>query len=197
MISNELFVETRLLAAGRVIVGRPVARTIRCEHFVNENQFIGDAALRIKRETKLKLRIGEDDAARAGVLRRGAVNRKRERAQPLHHIAADEFRGAFEGDILVVALFSLRCRRENGLRQATRKLKSRGQWDAADRARRAVLVPTASGEIAARNALDRHNLCGAAEHRAPCKHRLVVRSEPCDRRKIRTNHVITDDLQLA
>src|SRR5439155_8524230 len=61
VIADVLLVETGLIAAGGVVVGRPEARGVGREHFVDEDPV---AAL----PTPLELGIGDDDAAPPGQL---------------------------------------------------------------------------------------------------------------------------------
>ena len=104
-VAHVLLVEARLAAAGLVAVGRPVARGVRREHLVADDE------LAVVVEAELELRVGEDHAALARVLGGEAVELDRDVAHARHQLAvADELGGAVEVDRLVVADVGLRRR---------------------------------------------------------------------------------------
>ena len=75
----------------------------------------------------------------------------------------DQLAHFFERNVDVVPRRGLGCRREQRLRQLVGFFHSRRKLDAADRARRLVLLPSRAGKVAARHALDRKHL-GAHHH---------------------------------
>src|SRR5690606_34813175 len=66
-VAHELLVEARRIAAFGIAVGRPEAAGIRGQRLVHQ----GQGAVVV--QTELELGVGDDDAARGGVLDGGAV----------------------------------------------------------------------------------------------------------------------------
>ena len=75
-VADELLVERRLGAAGRVAVGRPEPGGVRREHLVDQDELA-------VREPELELRVGDDDPALGRDLGPALVQRDRDLAQPL------------------------------------------------------------------------------------------------------------------
>src|SRR5262249_29467705 len=76
-----------------------------------------------------------------------------------------------------MSVFGLRRRREDRLRQLVALPQAGRQLDAADTPAGLILLPAAAGQIAANDALDRHDLGLAAEHRAAVERGSQVRRD--------------------
>ena len=63
-VADELLVERRLRAAGMILVAGPVARAVRREHLVDQQELAGPVV-----EPPLELGVGQDQPALEGVLR--------------------------------------------------------------------------------------------------------------------------------
>src|SRR5439155_26615742 len=100
IIADELLVETWLAAARLILVSRPEAGGIRREDLVDQDQL--SIAL-----PEFKFRIGDDDAALAGVFARGDVNLQAGVAGLFRHAGSDDFACLLERDIFIVASLGL------------------------------------------------------------------------------------------
>src|ERR1017187_10761002 len=94
--------------------------------FVRQYQSFGRVA-------KLKFGIGNDDAARFGIIRRSLVNLDTEIAQLLAQLLARQAYHALERNVLVVAAGCFDGRSEDRLRAVVRLAQSPGRLAAADR----------------------------------------------------------------
>jgi len=84
----------------------------------------------------------------------------------LNFDVTDDFRGAFERDVLVVAADGFGGRSENGFGQPIGLTKAGREFDAADGAIGLIFLPTGAGEIAARDAFDGKRMRFANDHGA-------------------------------
>ena len=161
-VAHVLLVERRLAVPDLVLVGGPEARRVGRADLVAEREHAGGV------EPELELRVGQDHAARPGVLGDRLVDGDRDVAQPPGElVGAHELRGPGQVDRLVVALLGLRRRREDRLRQLLGLLQAGGQLDAGDRARALVVLPARARDVAAHDALDRQHLQPLDPQRAP------------------------------
>src|SRR5207245_3545410 len=129
-----LLVEARLRAARRVAVPRPEARRVRGERLVDPHQLLST-------HPELELRVCEDDPSLLGVRSRLLVDPQAEVADLRRAVRPDRPRHRLERDVLVVAALRLRGGREDRRVEAIGLPQTRGQPDAAERARGAVLLP--------------------------------------------------------
>ena len=159
-----MFVERRRADTGPVFIRRPKARGVGSEHFVHQ----GQRAIGI--ETKFKLGVGDDDAARGSVLHCLVIQVQADAAHALGQIRADGVHHLIEADVLVViAERSLGCGREQRLRQTLGLAQTRRQRNAAHSTAGLIVFPARADQIAAHHRLDQQRLellCdhGAATH---------------------------------
>ena len=124
VVADELLVEARRAHPRRVLVGRPEAGGVRGQHLVDEDE----PAVFVHRE--LELGVRDDDPARAGVLRREAVEVEGDIADSPGDVGADETARGVEVDVLVVlARFRLGRGGEERLGQAFGLAQTLGQPD--------------------------------------------------------------------
>src|SRR5438132_14119207 len=98
-------------------------------------------------QTELEFRVGDDDAARGGVVGRSRVNHESEIAKLRGEFPAHDLRHALVRNVLVMAGFCFRGRRENRLTQLAGELQSTFQPKSADGPRLLVLLPSGPDEI--------------------------------------------------
>src|SRR5260370_256292 len=134
VVANKLFVKRSLRTARAVMRGGPEARGIRREGFVDPDQFIIEQA-------KFKFRVGEDDAARLSIGCGAMVDLQAYSADFVGKVFADERCGLVKGNVLVMAGGGFGCWRENWFWKAIRLAQSRGQLNAADFSRDAIVFP--------------------------------------------------------
>ena len=147
-VAHELLVEAGLRAPGVVLVRGPEARRVRRQHLVDDDRLAVDDA-------KLELRVGDDDAALGGVLRRVLVQRQRAQPDRVRHLGADQRRPArrvlmfssWPTSAFVVGV-------KSGSGNCSDSTMPGRHAHAADRARLLVLGPGGAREVAARDALD-------------------------------------------
>ena len=156
---HELLVEA--FACSRptcVIVGAPEARAVGSEHLVTEN--------RTAVSLRLRLRVGDDDALFACMLRSGQYTFS-DRSRMSVAAFAHDFNRALEADVLVVvADLGLRGRREQRLGKLGGILQARRKLDAAYAARFLVILKARTSQVAAYDALDRNHLGFLHDHEA-------------------------------
>src|SRR5437867_4866978 len=100
VISEELFVEAGLAAAGLVLSGRPEPGRVGCQQLVYEDQ----APFA---KTELEFCVGNDDSALAGELAGGLVDFQAELTDLFGLVRADHRRGLLAGDVVVVDGFGV------------------------------------------------------------------------------------------
>src|ERR1700704_2587491 len=99
VIAQRLFVETRLAAARLIAVGRPEARGVGRQDFVDDDQLaLGSGA-------EFELGVGDDDAALRGVIATRLVQGETGAPQPLGRESPEAIHDVVERDVLVVTLF--------------------------------------------------------------------------------------------
>ena len=94
-VAHELLVEARLLAPDLVVVDGPEARTVGRQDLVAQDDRAIDG-------TELELRVGDDDAACAGMVGGGLVHLQRKVAQGPSRLFADDADRAIVADVLVM-----------------------------------------------------------------------------------------------
>src|SRR3990170_13900 len=132
VIADVLLVEAGLHLPGPVLIGGPEAARVRRQALVDQDHLVVQPA-------ELELRVGDDDAALAGVVPPEAVYGQGAQGDGVGGLFADKLRGLLERDVLVVALIGLRGRGEYRLEQLLRFLQPLRELDAAEAARLAGL----------------------------------------------------------
>src|SRR5439155_22381599 len=95
-----LLVERGLGPARLILIGRPEARAVGRENFVDENQLFGRR--RAAAESEFELRIRDDDPALACVLCGSLVDVGTPPAQLLGCLGANDFDHSSKSDVLIV-----------------------------------------------------------------------------------------------
>ena len=152
VVADELLVERRLWAAGRVLVGGPEARGVGRERLVSEHE------LTVRVDAELELRVGDQDPALGGVVGGEAVELDRDALDLAKALLADERGRGGCVDVLVVALDRLRRGREDRLREPVRLAQPLRQRVARRLPAALVVLPAGAGEVAANDAFDRQHL---------------------------------------
>src|ERR1019366_7412666 len=118
-------------------------------------------------QPELELRVGEQDSTLFRIGRGLAVEGQREVAEAARERTPRTMRHRLEGDVLVVPALGLRGGREDRLGQAVGPGKPLRPAVPADRAGLAVVLPARAGEVAPRDALERHDPTLPRENGAP------------------------------
>src|SRR5699024_934069 len=104
---------------------------------------------------EFQLRVGDNNAAFAGVGGGAPVDRQRHLTHLLRQLAANHADHGIEADVFVmIAEFRLRRRRENRLFQLLGLLQPGRQLDTADAARGLVILPAGTDDVTAYDGLD-------------------------------------------
>src|SRR5580692_12618107 len=162
VIANVLLVIRILRPARSVLVGGPEAGRIGGEDFIGKSDALGGAS-------KLKLGVGDYDAALQRVGCRLFVNPQREIAQMAGGFDADDRAHLIEGNVLVVARCGLGRGREDALGKGVGLFQACGKGDAGNFAGGFVFFPGRAGDVSADDALDREHFGALHEHGAPAQ----------------------------
>src|SRR4029078_2603207 len=147
-VANELLVERGLRRTRCVLRGGPEARGGRSHGLVGKRH---DA---VAVDAELELRVRQEDSALFRMPCDKAVDGERRLARSAVSRATAEILGVALGDVDVVALGRLRGRSDDGPGQAGGLAHSRRKPRTADLARREVVRPAGSREVAADDDLD-------------------------------------------
>jgi len=152
-----LLIERGLGPTRFVLRSRPKPRGVWRKSFIDPNQV---AIL----DAELEFGVGKEDAARLGVGRGATIDVESDGSNFFGERLADDFRGAIEGNVFIMAAGRLGGGSENRFREFIGFPEARGQQDAANFATGLVLPPTGSGQIAAGDTFDREGPRFADDH---------------------------------
>ncbi|PHH50430.1 hypothetical protein CFIMG_004502RA [Ceratocystis fimbriata CBS 114723] len=163
IIAYKLLVEAVLVTSNLILVGWPKAGRIRCQNLVSQHDLICFLI-----QSKLKLGVGNDDAALKRILCSGRVQRQSQLLDALGVLFAPDQCSNLAGvDVLVLlALLGLGGGRKQRLRKLLALLHPSRHGNAVHRAFGLVLGPCTTANVAAHNGLNREDLQAAHCHAA-------------------------------
>jgi hypothetical protein len=197
VVAHVLLVEVVLLPARLMTVRRPIARAVRRQHLIDQDQLVGAAALGIQGVAELELRVGKNDPAVQGILGPGGVDGQGRVPQPLDDLPPAHRTGLLEVQRLVVAARGLGRGREDRLGQPVSIAEAFGQRHAAHGSALLVLAPARPGQVPAYHELDGDDLSGPADHDPPRDLRPLGGVEPRHVGGVTGDDVVADDPQPA
>src|SRR5208337_2531589 len=159
-VPHELLVERRLGTAWTIGVQGPVPRAVGSEHLVDQQQLPSSVV-----KPPLELRVGENQTLFACVRRGPSVDFQAERPQSPGDIGPDSAGHRVEGHVFIVPRLCLGGWREDRVDPVALD-EPDGEADTADRARCAVLFPSAARKVSPDHALERDHPRLANQHRS-------------------------------
>lgn len=166
IVSDDLFVEAVLIAAGLVFIGGPESGGVGGEHFVDEDGIGGFIVGRIQRQTPFEFGIGEEDVALGGVVACVGVDGDGEVAEFGHEFGAGDLAGLLEADVFIVACFGFGGGGEDGGGEFFALFQTGGEFDSAYGLGLLIFFPAGAGEVTADDAFDGNDAGFFADHDA-------------------------------
>src|SRR2546427_13015334 len=174
-VADELLVVRVGRRSDLVRGGLPVARAVRSEGLVDEDQVIAD-------EAELELRVSENEGAALSEVGGELVQLQACIAKLGGELVAQLFLQLREGDVLVMTGLCLGRRREDRIGEPLALAKTRWHLLAGERVRILVLLPRTAGEVPPNNAFEVDALRFAHDNEAAGK---VVAAVAQRRREVR------------